>query len=35
MKNCTHLKEVSDLNGIVQEVQHDLSNPVITIASAE
>ncbi len=29
------LEEVSDLTGIVQEVQRDLSNPVITIASAE
>ena len=29
------LEEVSDITGIVQEVQHDLSNPVITIASAE
>ena len=29
------LEEVSDLTGIVQEVQKDLSNPVITIASAE
>ena len=29
------LEAVSDITGIVQEVQHDLSNPVITIASAE
>ena len=29
------LEEVSDLTGIVQEVQKDLTNPVITIASAE
>ena len=29
------LEEVSDIAGIVQEVQQDLSNPVITIASAE
>jgi HlyD family secretion protein len=29
------LEAVSDIAGIVQEVQHDLSNPVITIASAE
>ncbi len=29
------LEEVSDITGIVQEVQHDLSNPVLTIASTE
>ena len=29
------LEEVSDLSGMVKEVQQDLSNPVITIASAE
>ncbi len=29
------LEEVSDITGIVQEVQQDLSNPVLTIASAE
>ena len=34
-KKLPQLEEVSDLTGIVQEVQKDLSNPVITIASAE
>ena len=29
------LEEVSDLSGMVKEVKQDLSNPVITIASAE
>ena len=29
------LEEVSDITGIVKEVQHDLSNPVLTIASSE
>jgi HlyD family secretion protein len=29
------LEEISDINGFVKEINHDLSNPIITIASTE